>query len=55
MRHNSMECVMEGNQRSEMIIFESHLTTFDASIILLGNMRNSDNLLESKTRGQLRF
>ncbi len=38
------------NYQSEMIIFESLLTTFEASLIFLRQLRQYDKLVEPKTQ-----
>ena len=43
------ECVTELDFRPEMIIFESILTTFEASHIFRGSWGSSENQLEPKT------
>ncbi len=40
------ECVTDLNQQSEMIIFESFLTTFEVSVIFSGSWGSGENLLE---------
>ena len=49
-RVNPAECVMDLDYQSEMIIFESILTTFELSIIFWGSFGIIENRLETKTK-----
>ena len=43
------KCVMDLDWQSKMIIFESILTTFEASVIFQGSWGSSKNWLEPET------
>jgi len=49
-RLSHTECITDLDLGSEMIIFESILTTFKASVVFRGSWGSSVNWLEPKTK-----